>query len=338
MDSPGGGEVQMLATAAALSDVGVDASLWRPWEDRLAEADYLHLFGSLPQHLSLVAAARRQGVRVALSTIAWFDLPSYWRGGRNLPARFLASGRFILRAACPACPSWRRRLYHAADVLLPNSKAEARQLMRYFQVPAAKIHVVPNAAEERFTAADPGPFVANYGLRDFALCPGRIEPRKNQLGLINALEGTDVHLVIVGDPVAGCEDYYCDCRRAAGANVHFLSRIAHADPLLASAYAACRCLVLPGWFETPGLAAIEAAMSGTPLVLPRAGAAQEYFGDQALYVSPGNPPEIRRAVQAAFAAPRSHLLASRVRGQFTWRHAAEATRQAYLKMNPAGPT
>ncbi len=36
-------------------------------------------------------------------------------------------------------------------------------------------------------------------------------------------------------------------------------RLDHDDPLLASAYAAARVFALPSWFETPGLAALEAA-------------------------------------------------------------------------------
>ena len=333
MSAPGGGEVQMLATAKALSQIGLRARLWRPWEDRLATADCLHLFGSLPEHIPLIEWAHGQGVRVLLSTIAWFDLGGYWRGAETLAGSLLAAGRFTLRSACPGLPSWRRRLYHGVDMLLPNSSAEARQLTRLFQVPAERIHIVPNGADARFAAADPGPFIEKYGRRGFVLSVGRIEPRKNQLGLLRALKGTNMPIVVIGDPVPGHEAYYNACRQEAGPNVRFIGHIGHDDPLLASAYGACRCLALASWFETPGLAAIEAAMSGVPLVLPRAGSASEYFGNQALYVRPKKPAEIRHAVQRAFDAGRDAALARRVRDQFTWRAVASATLQAYNKLN-----
>src|SRR5271154_1599568 len=67
--SPGGGEVQMQSTLRALTQAGVQAEFWRPWEQRLADADVLHLFGSEPEHRQTMAEARRQGVPVALSTI-----------------------------------------------------------------------------------------------------------------------------------------------------------------------------------------------------------------------------------------------------------------------------
>jgi len=332
LESPGGGEVQMLALHRALGSAGVCAGMWRPWEERLEEADCLHLFGSLPEHLPVVEAARRQDVPVVLSTVAWFDLASYWRQPRPALERLAACARFLARAGCPKLPSWRRRLYHAVDLLMPNSNAEAEQLVRYFGVPAERIHVVPNGADERFGRADPEPFVRLVGARDFVLMAGRIEPRKNQLGVIRAMRGTRVPTVVVGDVVPGYEWYGDECRRAAGEHVRFVGRLDHDDPLLASAYAACGCLVLAGWYETPGLAALEAGMSGAPLVLPEGGSAREYFGRMAAYVKPGDLAGIRRAVLRALLRGRSPALAEHVRESFSWAAAARATLEGYRKV------
>ena len=130
----------------------------------------------------------------------------------------------------------------------------------------------------------------------------------------------------------GYEWYEARCRRAADDQVRFVGRLDHDDPLLGSAYAACSCLALASRYETPGLVALEAAMSGTPLVLPEGGSAREYFGDDALYVRPGDTAGIRRAVLAALARRRDPELAERVRQAFSWKAAAEATSQAYQKV------
>jgi len=114
--------------------------------------------------------------------------------------------------------------------------------------------------------------------------------------------------------------------------VQFVPRLGHHDPLLASAYAACGCLVLASWFETPGLVALEAGMSGTPLVLPEGGCAREYFGPLAAYVRPNDLPGIRRAVLDALARGRSQTLAELVRTSFSWKAAARVTREAYAKI------
>ena len=322
----------MLATARALRAAGIDARLWRPWEERLAGTGCLHLFGSLPEHGPLVEAARRQRVPVVLSTIGWFDLASYWRQPRGTFRRLAACAGFLARAAWPRLPSWRRRLYHAVDLLLPNSNAEAEQLVRYFGVPARRIHIVPNGADARFTRGDPGPFARLVEGRGFVLCAGRIEPRKNQLALVRAMRGTGVPVVLLGDVVPGHESYADACRRAAGKNVRFVGRLDHDDPLLASAYAACGCLVLASWYETPGLAALEAGMSGVPLVLPAGGCAREYFGENAVYVRPGDARGIRRAVLGALSGGRNPALAEHVRENFAWTAAARATREAYERV------
>jgi glycosyltransferase involved in cell wall biosynthesis len=332
LDCPGGGEVQMLALARALPRAGVRARLWRPWEERLEGIDCLHLFGSLPEHGPLVEAAHRHDVPVVLSTIAWFDLAGYWRQPRPAVRRLAACARFLARAACPRLPSWRRRLYHAVDLLMPNSQAEAEQLIRHFGVPAERIHVVPNGADARFAHPDPDPFVRRLGVRDFVLSVGRIEPRKNQLGLLRAMRGTGAAVVVVGDAVPGCESYEARCRRAAGDEVRFVGRLDHDDPALAGAYAACGCLALCSWFETPGLVALEAGMSGVPLVLPEGGSAREYFGPMASYVKPNDVRGIRESVLGALRRGRSTALAEHVRGSFSWTTAARATLEGYQKV------
>jgi glycosyltransferase involved in cell wall biosynthesis len=332
LDAPGGGEVQMAATARALESLGVQVRFWRPWEDDFHEADCLHLFGSLPEHVAVAEAARRRGLPVVLSTIAWFDPVSYLAESRPLWRRVAGCASLWLRARCPALPSWRRRLYESADLLLPNSNAEAKQIIDYFQVPAERIHVVPNGADERFADGDPEPFVRLVGMEGFVLVAGRIEPRKNQLRLLTALQGTGVPVVVLGDAVPGHEAYAEACRRAAGAQVAFVGRLAHHDPMLSSAYAACGCLALASWYETPGLVALEAGMSGAPLVLPARGAAAEYFGDDAFYVKPNDAPGIRAAVMAALGRGRNAALAERVRRHFSWTAAARVTQDAYRRV------
>ncbi|MBX3411965.1 MAG: glycosyltransferase [Pirellulales bacterium] len=329
MLAPGGGETQMAATAQALQELGVAARLWRPWEDELAAGDVLHLFGSLPEHLVTVEQAQRRGVTTVLSTIAWFDVASRWHSGESLARRTWNCAKVAGRRALPWLSHWRRDLYEAVDLLLPNSQAEAAQLAEQYDVPEERIRIVPNGASPRFAAADAATFHELAQVRDFVLYAGRIEPRKNQLGFLRAMRGAAVPIVVLGDPVPGHERYFEACRRAAGNLVQFVPRLAHDDPRLAGAYAACRCLALTSWFETPGLVALEAGMSGVPLALTDRGPTREYFGELATYASPANRQSIRHAVLAAFDSPRNPQLARLVRERYTWRAAAAATRDAY---------
>jgi glycosyltransferase involved in cell wall biosynthesis len=207
---------------------------------------------------------------------------------------------------------------------------EADLMCRAYGLDSGRMHVVPNGVEERFVDAKPDQFVAKYGVRDFVLCVGRIDGRKNQLGLLRALRGLSAPIVIIGEPVLGQESYFEECRREAGPNVHFLGKIEHGSPLLASAYAAAGALVLPSYIETPGLCALEAGLAGTPLVITEQGCTREYFGEHARYVSPDSPEQIRSAVEAVLGNRKdARALQERIHGRYLWKHAAEATRAGY---------
>ena len=332
------GEAQMVSLARALPDVGVSARLWRPWEDSLAEADCLHLFGAADEFLPLVEAARRHQVKVVLSPLTWLEdakRPYELKlsaAGRMLARKATAWAGYIGRSVCPRWPSRQRSLYQAVDLLLPNFNAEAQQLMRQFQIPADRMQVVPHGADLRFAMAVPEPFVQRFGVRDFVLYAGPIEPRNHQLGFLWAMREEDLPVVILGDAVAGYEWYEAECRRVAGPRVQFVPQIAHDDPLLASAYAACGCLVVAGGSGAPQQIALEAGMSGTPLVLFENGTVSEYFGHQAVYVKPDNVQGIRRGVVTAIARKRNESLAEHVQTYFSWNAVAKATRDAYAKV------
>ena len=254
--APGGGEIQMAALARTLGEAGVDASLWRPWEEPLSEFDCLHLFGSEPEHLTLAREARRQNIPVVLSTIAWFDLASCWREPWPLAKRLTACGKFALRAAAPWLKSWRRDLYHAVDLLLPNSKAEAAQIDALFRraggADSGRCPMAPTGDSLAGTRSRlPGASAAG----GFVLYAGRIEPRKNQLGFLRAMRGTSVPIVVLGDAVPGHEAYLAALPPCGRPQRPFVGRIEHDDPLLASAYAALR---MPG----PGKLVRDAGAGG----------------------------------------------------------------------------
>ncbi len=329
LDCMGGGEVQLNSTQRVLQAAGADARLWQPWKEGFAEFDVLHLFGTRPEFVDVAQAARRHDVRVVLSPITWYSLEAIWREPRSLPRRLLGCARHILRKHWNAADSWRRRLYHACDLLLPNSQAEAAQLNELFGIDAPRMHVVPNAAAAEMAAGNPEAFVAYSGCRDYVLYAGRIEPRKNQLGFLRAMRGSPLPIVVLGDVVPGHERYYQECRKVGGTNVHFVSAVPPASDLLASAYAGCRCLVLASWYETPGLVALEAGLQGVPLVLTKHGSATEYFGELAEYVDPRHRRQLRRAVDRAYRGPRSRHRAQHVRSNYTWSRVGEATLRAY---------
>jgi glycosyltransferase involved in cell wall biosynthesis len=335
--APGGGEVQLARTARHLEDLGVRVRPMNPWSDRLEQARLLHLFGMSREGLELAKVARSRNVPVVLSPICWFE-PSALvslAGSRLRAARDLAA--WGIRRAVPRVPGWRRELLRRSDAVLPNSAAEGSQLVRLFGLEPRKIRVVPNGVEPTVLGADPGPFRAIVGQTEFVLYAGRVEPRKNVLGLVRACADARLPLVVVGDPVPGTESYAEQCRGVPQSSVTWVPRMDADDPLLASAFAAARVFALPSWFETPGLAALEAALAGCSVVITPFGCTREYFGNRAIYARPGKIKEISRGLQRAWEAGRGGTeLAEVVHRRYLWATVARRTAEVYDEVAPTG--
>jgi len=322
----------LLKTKEALEKEGIEVKLFNQWEDKLKDFDILHVFGSAKECVGLMQAARDLGVKTALSPIFW----STWQRTFFEYGSFLYRSRLVIKHALkvffPYIPSSRRRMFELADLILPNSEAEADQVSRLFAIGRNKMQVVPLAADARFAKATPEEFIKKYGLRDFILSVGRIEPRKNQLNLVKALKGLTVPGVFIGSPVHGYEEYYGACKRAAGKDTLFIDRLEHNDTLLASAYAACSVFVLQGWFETPGLVALEAGLAGARLAVTKGGSTREYFASYAEYFRPESPASILRAIERALKKDKEQGLKERILNNYLWGLAAKANIKVYQRL------
>ena len=62
------------------------------------------------------------------------------------------------------------------------------------------------------------------------------------------------------------------------------------------------------------------------------GYTRDYFGDMAWYCDPYDNRSIRRAVEAAHAAPVCQKLRDHVLANFTWAHTAAETLKAYHRV------
>lgn len=330
--NPGGGEVQLDKTMEYLGKAGVEVKKFDQWNDRFEDYDILHIFGSVKDCLGLAHTAKGKGIKIALSTIFWSDFRRSLNESGSLKDRAMLIARQAVKSMMPTFPSERRELMMVSDILFPNGEGEAAQIQRYFRADKKKIFVVPNGVDERFKDASPEEFVKKHGLKDFIIYVGRIEPRKNQLNFIRAMKGSDKEVVFLGVPVSDFSEYYEQCREEAGANMHFIGRIEHDSTLLASAYAAAKVFALTSWFETPGLSALEAALAGANIVITNGGCAGEYFGDRAVYASPDNTRDIRRAIDKAYAKEKDDRLKRHILDNYTWDKVAKRTIEGYCRI------
>ncbi len=216
--------------------------------------------------------------------------------------------------------------------MLPNAIAELDMLINDFEISPNRAYIIPNGADSLFEHSDGAEFKRKYGLQDFVLCVGRIEPNKNQLMLIRAMKGSGLPLVLIGK--CGDKEYLKRCLNESKSEVKFLEAMPHSD--LRSAYGAAKVHALPSWRETPGLVSLEAGLAGCNVVVTNRGSTEEYFRDLAFYCEPDDVSSIRSAVIRAFNAPRTRDLADHIFKNYTWEKAAEKTLDAYKSIIAEG--
>lgn len=322
----GGPSVQVKQTARYLPDNGVNVRFFNQWEVIDGDVDLAHVFGANIMTFDAAAMLRRYRIPFVVSSIFFTThSPAFVRMARNfeVAARKLYSGVWtdygLSSAVCGM-----------AEMVLPNSSAEAVQVEKGLGIEAARVRVIPNGVEDRFDKADPSMFIDRYGVRDFVLNVGHIgSERKNVLSLIRALEQVDRPAVIIGKVLRN--SYADECMREAARNprITIIEGLPNDSAMLASAYAACAAFVLPSLYETPGIAALEAALSGAKIVITKYGGTVDYFQDMATYVEPTSIEGIARGIKSALSSPVNPALRARMREHYLWQNVATLTADAY---------
>lgn len=342
---PGGDTTQIQRTAAALRKRGLSVVLSSDPRPDLRNVDVVHLWhlDRIWENLRWCQQIRAAGVPSVLSPIYW-PTEEYDRRGRvglqGLMSRLVGADsyqslRILQRSAIARHDRssfshylWSfaraaRFVLESVDSILPNSRVEQAALEERFGV-RHKYVVVPNAAHARTFKL---PRSTTEREPSTVLCVGRIEPRKNQLALIRAVRNSDIHLQIAGQGGRFSHRYARLCRKEAGPNVAFLGWKSPAE--LRSLYQAAKVHASVSWYETPGLANLEAGLMGCTLVVTTGGSTREYFGDAAEYCVPDDPASIDRALRAALARRSEDDLSRRITTRYTWEAAADRTLDAY---------
>jgi glycosyltransferase involved in cell wall biosynthesis len=353
-----GDVTQVRKTAEALEALGVTVRYSDSLEPDPGDADVVHLFSTLQPYYTYLRLRHLKalGVPVVVSTIYWAWEPAEQRTENilrlgwtryqvsravnalrpHLPDRlryrlqqtdlpFDIQARFYDLEHRMSTDAMRHYIYDTADVLLPNSHIEYDYLQQHFGT-RNDYAAVPNAVDPVFATGDADAFARKFGLRDFVLCCAAVQARKNQIRLIKAADALGLPLVLIGPEEAR---YAARCREAASDRVHFLGQLEGAD--LRNAYAAARTHALVSFYETPGLASLEAAISDNTIVASDRGSPREYFGEQAFYCDPVDVPSIEAALSRAWEATPDPALKARILRDYNWRKTAEATLEGYRR-------
>jgi len=219
-----------------------------------------------------------------------------------------------------------KKVLKNATLLLPNSQSEYDRLLNRYKI-SLPYEIVPNGV-------DTTKFGLNLSIKrkeKSVICAALIEPRKNQLNLIKALNNTDFTLTLVGNPAPNHLNYLEECKRVAGANVRIIDSRVPQEELMVL-FQESEIHILPSWFETTGLSSLEAAYMECKIVVTKNGDTEEYFSNGVEYCEPGSLVSIKDSIERAHKKPYSNKLKIEIEKKYNWTYAAKCTAKAYERM------
>jgi D-inositol-3-phosphate glycosyltransferase len=234
-----------------------------------------------------------------------------------------------------------------ADAIVVSTQHEREALARLYGAPLHKVHVVSAGVDTELFR--PMPKSEARRLLDVAeanvvLYVGRIEPLKGLELLLSAAalldDIADTRLIIVGGKPA--EDTELQRLKALaetlgiGDSTTFTGAVGQED--LRKYYSASDVFVLPSYYESFGLAALEAMACGTPVVVSRVGGLSSFVEEgRTGYLIPWRCPEpFAERIRTLLANPDLReamgLVAREKSLKMTWGGVAERIAELYCRL------
>ncbi len=206
---------------------------------------------------------------------------------------------------------YRKFLYAAqnAQHIIAISEQTKRDIIQYLKVPEYKISVVYQGCHKAFkqfyTDDEKNEIRNKYHLPEkFVLNVGAIEPRKNALEIVKAIEPLkDISLVLIGSQTNYYQEILAYCQQhQLSHRVQALSNVSMRD--LAIIYQMATLFCYPSLFEGFGIPIIEALFSKTPVITSSGSCFPEAGGDHSIYIPLKKPAqEITEAIQLITSSP-----------------------------------
>jgi alpha-1,3-rhamnosyl/mannosyltransferase len=236
-------------------------------------------------------------------------------------------------------PALEPAVTRASHIITP-SRSTRDDVLKLLPVDPERVSVVPEGVDPIFAprpANEVAARLAPLGLRagEYLLYVGTIEPRKNLLRLLQALDlagATTGPLVLAGGHGWNNAAIRTAVERLARTGrVRSLGYVP--DELRPVLLTGARAFVYPSLYEGFGLPPLEAMACGTPVLTSNVSSLPEVVGDAALFV---NPDDVDALATGLARLWRDETLRAdlRARGlaqarQFSWERTARATLDVY---------
>ena len=367
-DTGGGDKIQIENTARELKKLGIDVEIVAGNVSNYNSYDLVHLFQLdwTPDPSMYAETIKSSGkplvfspIHHSISEVKLFDETYAFDFRRLSKAVFkdqfkrdtlknVYKSLFMPKKIYPTVQSLRFGLFNIqkkalslSDYILVQTELEAHDLKTSYGVDF-KWKKIPNGVSDLFIDSagyDKEQIMpkALQDMEDYILCVGRVEARKNQLSIIDAVKsareetGKDLRLVFVGKKSKLKHQEYIIRFNLALKRyswITFVNQVPYEQ--MPAVYRKAKVCVSASWFETTGLTSIEALFCGSNAVASGE-RAREYLGDLVSYCSPNHIKSIKNAVVEQYFADRRKVPSFMLR-EYTWQNAAHKIFDVYNEL------
>ncbi|MFH2104855.1 MAG: glycosyltransferase family 1 protein [Parcubacteria group bacterium] len=275
---------------------------------------------SWPEQIQMPKVLQQQNLD--LVHFPHFNVPLFYRGKFVTTVHDLILIQFPTKRATTLGPllykikyfGYKRVINHAvkkSQSVITVSNFTKKQLVDFFQIPAAKIHVTYEASsgvESGQLQMPESDFLQDYGItKPFLLYVGNAYPHKNLEGLLQAwqkftTDDKNYQLVLVGK-----KDYFYE-RLQQEAHALGLTKDKKvvffgfaSEKQLADLYNLAQAYIFPSFMEGFGLPPLEAMSYGLPVIAANTSCLPEILGEAAYYFDPYKTDEIAATIGRVLA-------------------------------------
>lgn len=358
---PGGDTVQIDNTASELRKLGVEVNIITNLNVNINDYDLVHVFQLdwVPETYFYVKKAKEFKKPIVLSPIHHSEMEVkmfddlYAFGLRkvvgffvrkqehrdilkNVYRSFYNKAKFIptLKSALLGYRKLQRKALELSDIVLVQTNREAKDLQDTYNINFRWEKVVNGVSEQFLNCKE---FENKLPFKDYVICVGRIEARKNQLNIIKAMKLVrqekgfeNVKLVFIGRKSSHHKSYVSKFDKELKNNDWIIHPGYVAQEDLPNYYHFAKVCVSASWFESTGLTSLEALFCGVNVVASGE-RAKELLGDLAVYCNPWDVLSIKEAIIKSFSMPQPKMPES-FKLEYTWENAAKKTLEIYAKL------
>jgi glycosyltransferase involved in cell wall biosynthesis len=231
-----------------------------------------------------------------------------------------------------------KRGIQKADIKTTVSEYSRERIAHYYKIPGEDIAVIPNGVNANFgnefkSRQEAAGFIRDkYKIEEFILYVSRIEPRKNQLALMQALlekqfYNKQLPLVFIGResiPVAGFRKWVSESGNDTYRPAYWFEQVEQRD--LEAFYKACKLFVYPSRAEGFGIPPLEAAVSRVPVLCSQATAMRDFVFFEPWRFDPANQQEFMEKLLTILDNPpaedKLEQIAQQVLQRYSWQGSA----------------